>query len=298
VIHVATVHFRDPRWVGQQLRYLERHADEEVRVYAFLYGEKLHPFADRFFYATTEPIKPHAYKLNLLADVIRFAAPDPDDILLFLDGDAFPLAPLGATLRPRLAKHPLVAVRRDENGSPFPHPCFAATTVGFWHEIGGTWHSGDTQHWTDPNGKPLTDVGANLLTILRDRQIAWHPLLRSNTWNPHPLYYAVYGDEETPAIVYHHGAGFRIRPGRAAIWEAGYADASKTLRARVLDRLPRNWGITRKLRRRYHPVRLLAQELRREVKRLDAETFERLSTDEEFWRDFVDLEAKAPAREG
>jgi hypothetical protein len=297
VIHVATVHFRDERWVEPQLRYLERFADEELRVYAFLNGNGPRRHADRFFYATSEPIRAHAYKLNLLADVIRFAAPDPNDILLFLDGDAFPLAPLGATLRPRLAERPLVAVRRDENnGSPFPHPCFAATTVGFWHEIGGTWHSGDKQHWSDPAGRPLTDVGANLLTILKERGVSWHPLLRSNTRELHPLHYAVYGDDAEPVIVYHHGAGFGARPGRAFKWEAGHTDARASLLARALDALPRN-DLTRKLRRRYHPVKRLNEELTRKVKQLDADVFERLRTDEQFWRDFVDPGAARPSGE-
>lgn len=296
MIHVATVHFRDERWVEPQLRYLERFADEEVRVYAFLNGSGPRRHAERFFYSSSEPIRAHAYKLNLLADVIRFAAPDPNDILLFLDGDAFPLAPLAATLRPRLADRPLIAVRRDENnGSPFPHPCFAATTVGFWHEIGGTWHSGDKQHWTDPAGRKLTDVGANLLTILQENQVRWHPLLRSNTRERHPLHYAVYGDEREPAIAYHHGAGFGARPGRALKWQAGHTEARRSARARVLDALPRT-KLTRKLRRRYHPVHRLNRELTAEVERMDAEVFAELNSDPEFWREFVDPKPTAPAR--
>src|SRR5690606_29450351 len=98
-----------------------------------------------------------------------------------------------STLRERLAEYPLVAVRRDENaGSPYPHPCFCATTVEFWHAIGGTWHLGDRGPWRDPQGKAITDVGANLYTILERERIEWEPLRRTNTHDLHPLFYAVY----------------------------------------------------------------------------------------------------------
>jgi hypothetical protein len=133
----------------------------------------------------------------------------PEDHLLFLDGDAFPVAPLAPLLA---APDQLIAVRRDENlGDPQPHPCFCLTSVGFWNGIGGDWSLGYT--WENSWGQPTTDVGAELLRALSERRLPWRPLTRLNTVNLQPLFFAVYGDQEAGPVVYHHGAGFRARHG-------------------------------------------------------------------------------------
>jgi hypothetical protein len=61
----------------------------------------------------------------------------------------------------------------------------------------------------------VTDVGAELLRELRKRDLGWRELLRMNTTDLHPLYYAIYGDPQLGPVVYHHGAGFRVRRSRA-----------------------------------------------------------------------------------
>lgn len=55
--------------------------------------------SEKFFYSSKEPIKNHATRLNLLGDVIFLAADDPSDLLLFIDGDAFPVAPIAPLSR-------------------------------------------------------------------------------------------------------------------------------------------------------------------------------------------------------
>src|SRR5258707_12919113 len=112
MIHVATVHWRTDRWVDIQLRYLERFLGEPYRVYAFL-TEVPGDHGDKFFYASTEAIKEHAIKLNILGDVIRYAGADPADILIFIDGDAFPVAPLQPLARDLLDRHSLIAAQRE-----------------------------------------------------------------------------------------------------------------------------------------------------------------------------------------
>ena len=145
----------------------------------------------------------HAIKLNRLADTIAAATTRADDILIFLDGDAFPVADLRPLLNEALPKHKLVAVQRlENNGDIQPHPCFCATTVGFWRELQGDWREGYC--WKDQNGREVTDVGGNLLKQVTDRGINWLPLRRTNKFNLHPLFFGIYG-----GVVYHHGAGFR-----------------------------------------------------------------------------------------
>ena len=179
----------------------------------------------------------HEEKLNAMAK-LAMASSDPTDILLFIDGDAFPVQKLDAWIAKALSSYPLAAVRRDENlGDRQPHPCFAVTTVGFWREIDGDWRRGGT--WINSLGKKVTDPGGNLLHQLEERQQDWLPLARTNTDNPHPLWFAVYGH-----IVYHHGAGFRRRISRNdRTVQPQFADAEvKKIKGPTMRRLRRNFA--------------------------------------------------------
>jgi hypothetical protein len=203
-IHVATVHWETDQWIDVQLRKLAEHLARDHLVYAFL-NEVPGDWRHRFFYASTEDIEEHPMKLNLLGDIISLRA-RADDLLLFIDGDAFPVAPIDE-LAALLPSNPLIAVQRLENdGDRQPHPCFCLTTAGFWREIEGDWHRG--HKWSNAYGNRITDVGGNLLEIMERERIPWLPLRRMNQINPHPVLFGVYGISETP-FVYHHGAGFR-----------------------------------------------------------------------------------------
>ena len=207
MIHIATVHWNDPRWIDIQQRYLRTHLSQEFRVYAFLNGiEDVAAHKAKFSYISTEPIESHAIKLNILADIISHISTCANDVLMFLDGDAFPIGDVASFACAQLAEFPLLAVQRVElNGDIQPHPCFCATTVGFWKELGGDWKDG--YQWMDSQGKFVSDVGGNLLGQLEREGIRWFPLHRSNRVDLHPLWFGVYHD-----LVYHHGAAFRERP--------------------------------------------------------------------------------------
>jgi hypothetical protein len=210
MINVVTVHWRSTRWIEPQLRYLERNLGQPYRVFASLNGIEDEAIRARFHVALDLP-GTHAEKLNELAGIVRLEAA-PEEGLLFLDGDAFPVRPCGQWLDRLVASHPLAAVRRDENlGDQQPHPCFCLTTVGFWSQIDGDWREGGT--WVNAAGQTTTDVGGTLLHQLADRGIEWRPLLRTNTHNPDPLWFGVYDHR-----IYHHGAGFRTRTSRLS-WE-------------------------------------------------------------------------------
>lgn len=195
--HVLTVHWQSPRWLVPQVRNLRRHLPG-VRIWASLDG--IAPSWDGHVDHTFRLSGNHAEKLNhLAARAVRLA--EPDDRLLFIDGDAFPIAPVDAD--ELLDGVVLAAVRRDENlGDRQPHPCFCLTTVQDWVDIGGDWREGYL--WVNDTGELVTDVGGELLGILESRSLPWRQLLRSNRWNPDALLFGVYDD-----LVYHHGAGFR-----------------------------------------------------------------------------------------
>jgi hypothetical protein len=210
VLHVLTVHFRDPSWIEPQARRLDDFLPAGSQRWAILDGIG-GEYAARFDHVVEFEAN-HPRRLNEMARRVSETA-GADDVLMFLDGDAFPLrelAPLVASLR----DVPLIAVRRDENlGDPQPHPCFALSTVGFWNEVGGDWDPGF--EWRNARGEMVSDTGGNLLGALEAHHAPWRPLTRRNTVELHPVWFAVYGDDEFGPVAYHHGAGFRDRRARA-----------------------------------------------------------------------------------
>src|SRR5206468_3893574 len=149
-------HFKSPKWIDAQVRYVRRHLPADTTIWASLNGIDRGQW-DKFDRPTELPGS-HADKLNELARMVSREA-DPDDHLVFLDGDAFPIARVDEKL---LADAPLAAVRRDENlGDRQPHPCFCVTTVEFWNRVHGDWRAGF--RWKNSYGYSVTDVGGNLL---------------------------------------------------------------------------------------------------------------------------------------
>jgi len=200
VLYIVTVHYRSPRWIEIQHDYLRRHIPVPFQVWTSLEG--IDPSYGRYFDRVLEQQGLHAAKLNHLAMEVTHVA-DEDDLLMFLDGDAFTIADPMPLIEEDLAQAPLLAVRRAENvHEPQPHPCFCVTTVGTWRSLPGDWTAGPT--WTGAHGRPTSDVGGNLLRKLELSHTPWVQVLRSNRHNPDPLHFAVYG-----GVVYHHGAGFR-----------------------------------------------------------------------------------------
>jgi len=285
LIHVATVHWRNDRWIEPQRQYLERSVEQPFRIWADLEGVAAAPGAfhhvqDLAASKTFENgIFSHTEKLNALAVAIAAEAA-PDDLLLFLDGDAFPIAPVDAALAEALARVPLVAVRRDENlDDEQPHPSFCATTVGFWAELGGDWNPGYA--WKNAAGKDVTDAGGNLLGLLRERGADWQPLLRTNRVNLRPLWFGVYSD-----LAYHHGAGFRgglCRRDREAIGRVPEPPPDPAPDAGLAERLAwharaRKWAWIDK-----RPIVRRERATLRRNKELSNEIYEELLRDTSFW---------------
>jgi hypothetical protein len=200
MLYIATVHFKSPRWIEIQANYLRRHLSVPYESWASI--EDIDSSYSKFFDRVLEQRGPHSGKLNHLALEICHVASD-DDLIMFLDGDAFPIADPMPIVTDGLEQAPLLAVRRAENlDEPQPHPCFCVTTVATWRTLPGDWSLGPT--WPAVQGRPISDVGANLLRALELSGTPWVQLLRTNGSKLHPLLFGVYGN-----IVYHHGAGFR-----------------------------------------------------------------------------------------
>ncbi len=201
-IFVATVHWESGAWIKTQVSQLAKHLPTKPLIYAYLNRFETKEYEKYFDYFSTEDIKTHNYKLNALADKIITTATD-NDIITFIDGDAFPVDDLSYYINILSKKTPLIAVQRLENlGDIQPHPCFCMTTVGFWKSINANWNPG--YKWRNSEGKLVTDVGATVLKRLKMSKTDWLKLNRTNKVDLHPLWYGIYDDR-----IYHHGAGFR-----------------------------------------------------------------------------------------
>jgi hypothetical protein len=275
VIHVATVHHKSNKWIDIQLAYLRRHLHEPYRVVANLegvpgdHGQKF----DRVIPARGR----HAGKLNFMASEI-VAEARADDLIMFIDGDAFPIADPMPTVHKALDETVLIAVRREENGEDKqPHPSFCVVRAGDWDRLRGDWSMGHC--WEDQFGELVSDSGGNLLAALERAGAPWTPIVRSNRVNPHPLWFAVYGD-----IIYHHGAGFRIPVARSI-------SAGQPPRWYRGERLP----VVGKAIRKVDSARIKTWEDRQMAasRRLGESIFAKLEADPEFYRQFLET---GPAR--
>ncbi len=200
MLHIATVHHMTPQWIEIQHRHLHENISVPYRTWTSLQG--IDPSYSRYFDRVIDQAGAHAGKLNNLAAEISHEAAD-EDLIVFLDGDAFPIADPVPLITEALERAPLLAVRRAENGGDEqPHPCFCVTSVATWRRLHGDWSPG--HRWTSTDGKHPTDVGGNLLRSLELTKTPWTDILRTNRVSLDPLFFAIYG-----GIIYHHGAGFR-----------------------------------------------------------------------------------------
>jgi hypothetical protein len=217
MLHIATAHFKFPGWIPVQARELRKNISVPYLTWGSL--EEIDPSYGQYFDRVLDQPGKHEEKLNRLAAEIVEEAAD-EDLLMFLDGDAFPIADPVPLIELGLSGAPLMAVRRYENcDEPQPHPCFCVTDVATWRNLPGDWSEGST--WPGPDGEPVTDVGAQLLRQLDLSGVAWAEILRSNRHDLHPVFFGIYGD-----AIYHHGAGFRKPVSRADLARLDSARAS------------------------------------------------------------------------
>jgi hypothetical protein len=215
----------------------------------------------------------HAEKLDHLAELVLGLSTNANDWMIFLDGDAFPIAPVCTSVTEYLSKAPLVAVQRLENvGDIQPHPCFCATTTGFWRTYRPTWKEGF--EWKNALGATTTDVGAGVLEVLESHEMDWIKLHRSNMQDLHPVLFGIYSD-----LIYHHGAGYRD----GGLTRQDYVDylrpARMNLYGRVLLRLIPTAYKDSVLYSRMHPFGRVHRRLKNESIALSQNVYQKILRD-------------------
>jgi len=204
MIHIATVHYKNASWIPIQLKYLRRHVHQPFMVHACCVGVGGNELEDvgKVYHTDfgKEGSVNHSLNLHYLIDRIREVA-EPRDLIMFLDGDAFPISDIDPALR-MVDCRGMVAIRRDEGPSPWiPHPSFCLATMKYWDSIPGSWADAN---WVMPDRTIVNDTGSMLYKRMFNKRMNWHKLFRSNVLELHPLFFGLYGD-----MIYHHGAAFR-----------------------------------------------------------------------------------------
>lgn len=226
MIYIVTIHHNTDKFIDLQDKYYAKYTEVPYKIYCglslpnnddYFAAQREGKYSNFHFIDLREVQNQHWYRLNYLAEQVFKTEEefDPDDILIFTDGDAFPVCPYAVPVSNLLQgpeKVGCVAVSRDENPEPFladefkpyPHPCFMATNLLFWKENELKW-SLETPH--------IETAGPTLKRWYDEHGHNWVSMMRSNLYDLHPLYFGIYGD-----FLYHHGAGNRLVYDSIDIW--------------------------------------------------------------------------------
>ncbi len=272
MILIATIHWRTAKWIPVQRRYLEKHIPEGFRYFTLLSPGIESGSANQTIVSGQGD---HTENLNRLLSVILGSESEDDDILVFLDGDAFPIAPLKPYFKKCLSGNPMVALERIENaGEYIPHPGFCAAPVGWWRETGLKWGRGSRirEFGNDP--------GARLYEGLQKRNISWGRIRRSNSKNLHPLFFGTYDE-----VLYHHGAGFRDPISRMDLANENVRSKMDHPVSRLMEVLPNSVFLD--LKRRISPYRREEHRIIRNNKQLGDLIYQKICEDENFFIEFI-----------
>tara|TARA_B100001093_G_C26838441_1_gene1019443 strand:- start:1117 stop:1875 length:759 start_codon:yes stop_codon:yes gene_type:complete len=211
MIHVLTIHFNSDIWIDLQLAKIKKHI-KECKVWSYADGFDISEHKHKFHYLeNSKTIKQkwvsanHWTKLNKLTDcVLNDSNTKNDDILIWMDSDAFPVSDVSDYINKKLKKYSLVAVYRpEEAGDVIPHPSFTCSTVEFWKQHKLTW-DGVPKKPRFRHEPGTHDSGGQLYFYMLDNNIEWYKMRRSRSLTEHPVFFTIYDN-----LVYHHGSGSR-----------------------------------------------------------------------------------------
>jgi len=225
LIHILTVHANSDQWINLQLEQISKHTkDYKVWAYCNIQTGGLSLYKDKFHYCEPwQHIDPklmnegnsmsssHSTKLDKLTGIV---CNDPDtkddDILIWMDSDAFPINNVNNYVTEKLSKYPLLGVNRKENpnGDVIPHPSFVCSTVVFWKKQQWSWGGCQLVRKLTTRKRFNTggthDTGGKLYLHLLINNIPWYRMHRTHSLTEHPVNFTIYDD-----LVYHHGSGSR-----------------------------------------------------------------------------------------
>ena len=200
MIKICTIHHKTDKFLNLQYNYLQKFTNSDFSMICGFDNINIPDTKSNVNYVDfTNQRQTHSQRLNHLFNVTNNGSSNDDDVLIFMDSDCFPIKSWVDYVVEKLKTNPIVAIQRSENFSAplgcipevHPHPCFFATTFGFWRKNNLSFDDQET-------------TGYSLLNFLSSNNLDFYKLLRSNTVNLHPLMFGIYDD-----LFYHHGAGNR-----------------------------------------------------------------------------------------
>tara|TARA_R100000152_G_scaffold20736_1_gene15694 strand:- start:11957 stop:12787 length:831 start_codon:yes stop_codon:yes gene_type:complete len=215
-MHIITNIFGRDDWLEVQAQHLQKYTD--ARAYT------VHCFLDKNLNKSDEDISnldkyypnyrfyraidgEHYDQVNKAVETISSQLTD-DDIIVFLDCDAFPCDKNWQNaVKENLATHDITAVVMRENYHhshdyhEIPHLCFFATTKKTWQLNNLAWTIHSHPHLSH---HPYQNPQRGMLDRINAANLTLKELNRTNEFDAHRVCFGIYGD-----IVYHHACGIR-----------------------------------------------------------------------------------------
>ena len=220
-----TNHHKTDKWMNIQSQYIKKNTSVDYVVLCSVTDIDINSIKDNLSLRHTKVVdisyveNKHYVKMNKLIQILEAKeTPKDSDIIVFIDPDAFPVNDNWyEILNKKLQSYPFVAISREENiepllddkYKPYPHPCFCATTYGFWKN--------NNLSWELDVSKGASCAGVLLKETFDEKNVNWYRMLRSNCFDLHPLMFGVYED-----IIYHNGSG--NGPAYDRDWETFYTN--------------------------------------------------------------------------
>ena len=223
MIHILTIHVNSDQWIDLQLGQINKHT-KDYKVWSYCDGFDVSSYKDKFHFCESWQRKDnqkmnegnkmssdHSTKLD---DLTTFVCNDPDtkddDIMIWMDSDAFPVNNVNNYVTKKLSKYPLLGVNRKENpnGDVIPHPSFVCSTAIFWRQHKWSWSGCQLVRKLSTRKRFNTggthDTGGKLYLHLLINNIDWYRMHRTHSLTAHPVNFTIYDD-----LIYHHGSGSR-----------------------------------------------------------------------------------------
>ena len=181
-IHIITIHYKSTNWLDLQLKKINKHF-ENFKIYTIYNKMDMSNHENQFNYCKWGRVRNkgvnfdgiplrswnHWTKLdNLTNMVVNDDDTNDDDILIWLDCDAFPVADVNDFIDSKLKEFEFFAINRKEmNNSVIPHPSFAGCKVKLWKKFNLSWEG--IPH--APLGEETHDTGGKMYAILQKNNI-------------------------------------------------------------------------------------------------------------------------------
>lgn len=204
MINIITQIFKIPDWLNIQYLHLNKYTASPYMIYMGYTDFIPQPPADQYKLINLNSVLPNVHYIhaNYMCNEVVLPSIQNDDVVVFLDIDAFPCDDWDSKVMAYLQKHDIVAMYRYEDlgycQEPQHYPCshlaFFATTKQVWKKHNLRWHIDGG----------LQNPQFGMEDIIKSNNIKVKKLERTNIFNAHKIMFGVYDD-----IIYHHCCGVR-----------------------------------------------------------------------------------------